>query len=71
MSALDATSSPRPSEIIEKTVPARRVETEPKMTAKNRPASPPTSGMTGSGMAYLLRTIAFIAWMATNPPSPK
>ena len=61
MSALEATSSPSPSEIIENTVPARRVETEPNTMPKNKPAAPPINGITGKGIAYLLRMIVFIA----------
>ena len=44
-----AISSATPSEIIEKTVPARRVENEPNSAAKARPPRPPTSGSRGTG----------------------
>ncbi len=65
-----ATSSARPSEIMAKTVPARRVESQPKTMPKNRPARPANSGTSGSGIGKPLRAITFIAWMATKPPRP-
>ena len=70
MYELDETSSPMPSEIIEKTSPARRVEMSPNSTPNTSPANPPTRGMTGMDTPSLLWMTAFIAWMATKPPSP-
>ena len=65
-----ATSSPMPSEIIAKAVPARLVETQPKMTAKNRPARPPTSGSSGSGIGSLPAPMTFSACAVMKPPRP-
>ena len=70
MNELDETSSPMPSEIMEKTIPARRVETSPNRTPNASPASPPTSGMIGTGTPSLSWMTAFIAWIATKPPRP-
>ena len=51
----EATSSPMPSEIIAKTVPARLVMTQPTTIAKASPPRPPISGMKGSGIGHLWR----------------
>ena len=70
MNELDETSSPIPSEIMEKTIPALRVETSPNRTPNASPANPPTRGMIGMDTPSLLWMTAFIAWIATKPPSP-
>ena len=70
MLALEATSSARPSEIIAKAVPPRRVDTEPKMMPKTRPARPPTIGIATTGTGSPARMTAFIACTAKKAPSP-
>jgi len=59
-------SSPIPSEIMAKTVPARLVEKLPKSAAKASPPSAPTMGSRATGTWR-----RFKRWMATKPPSPK
>ena len=52
------------------TVPARRVETDPKMMPNNKPLKPPTSGTSGSGTGSASWITVFIACTAKKPPSP-
>ena len=70
ISALEPTSSPSPSEIIAKAVPALRVDTAPKITPKAKPDRPPTSGTSGSGTGSTSRMMVFMAWTTRNAPSP-
>ena len=70
ISAIDATSSPMPSVIMAKVVPDLRVVTKPSSAAKKRPASPPTTGISTSGMGSVPCPARFMAWMAMNEPSP-
>jgi len=49
------------SEIIAKAVPPRRVETDPNTMPKERPATPPTSGISGSGIGIEYFVTVFIA----------
>ena len=53
MNELEETSSPSPSEIMEKTSPARLVETKPNRMPKASPAAPPIRGMTTTGTPSL------------------
>ncbi len=64
------TSSPMPSVIIAKGVPAFLVVTKPSSTAKKMPASPPTSGIRLTGIGSEPSPMRFSAWTATNDPSP-
>ncbi len=66
----DETSSAMPSEIMAKTVPARFVEIAPNRMPKARPASPPTSGISGSGIGRRLSATTFIAWTVKKAPRP-
>ncbi len=64
--AAAATSSPMPSVIIAKAVPARRVEIKPNSTPHSAPPIPPTNGSNTSGTPIRLNTCA-----ATSAPSPE
>jgi hypothetical protein len=55
---------------MENAVPARLVDTQPKSIANNKPANPPTNGITGSGMGNLPAAITFKAWAVMKPPMP-
>ena len=68
--ALEATNSPRPSEIMANTVPLRRVEMAPKIAPKTRPAAPPTSGISTTGIGRRWAIAAFMAWTAKKAPRP-
>ena len=70
ISELEATSSPKPSEIIANAVPPRRVETEPKTIPNSSPENPPTSGIRNTGTGRASRASVFIACAARKPPSP-
>ena len=70
ISELEATSSPSPSEIMANAVPARRVETDPKMMPNARPLNAPTIGMRNSGTGSRSWITVFMAWTAKNPPRP-
>ena len=61
MNELEDTSSPRPSDIMEKTIPALFVDTRPNRNPKPSPANPPTRGMTIAGTPSLAFMMAFIA----------
>ena len=65
-----AMSSPIPSEIIAKTVPAFRVEKEPTMVARPSPKRPPKIGSTGSGIGSSFASTMFIRCMQKKPPTP-
>ena len=58
------TSSPSPRVIMAKVVPDLRVVTQPKSTAKPRPATPPTSGTSATGRGSEPSATLFSAWMA-------
>lgn len=70
ISATAAASSPMPSVIIAKVVPALRVQMKPSTAAAAPPASPPNSGMNGRGMAGAPCEASRIACTAANAPSP-
>lgn len=59
-----------PSVIMAKVVPDFLVVTKPSKMAKNMPASPPTNGMSTSGMGNLPAAARFMAWIAMNEPRP-
>jgi len=60
MSEEEATSSATPSEIIANAVPLRRVGTHPRVAAKNKPATPPIKGTSGSGTGSFDPAIRFM-----------
>ena len=60
---------PTPNEIIANTVPARRVEKAPTISASPMPKSPPKIGRTGSG-SMPKNWSQFITWTQRNPPTP-
>ena len=70
ISALDATNSAKPSEIMAKAMPPRLVETEPNTTPNSIPPAPPTSGIRTSGTGTMWRIARFMTWTAQNAPSP-
>lgn len=70
ISAIEATSSPTPSVIMANVVPDFLVVTKPSKMAKKAPASPPTMGISTSGMLKLPLLAMFMAWMAMNEPRP-
>ena len=70
ISAMAATSSPKPSVIMAKVVPDFLVLTYPNKMAKNMPPRPPTRGMSTSGTGNEPLAARFIVWMAMNEPSP-
>ena len=63
-------SSDTPRVIMEKAVPARRVETQPARTAETRPPSAPTNGRAGSG-THQPASASRIADIARKPPNPR
>jgi hypothetical protein len=64
--AAAATSSPMPSVIIAKAVPARRVDTKPNSTPHSAPPMPPTNGSSTNGTPMRLNTCA-----AMSAPRPE
>ena len=64
------TSSPTPSVIMANVVPAFLVDGKPSSAAKNKPAKPPTSGISTSGIGSEPCDARLMAWMAKNEPSP-
>ena len=64
-----AISSPTPSEIIAKTVPALRVEKLPMIIASPMPNSPPKIGSTGSG-SIEKKSVLAITCIQAKPPTP-
>ena len=70
MSDIANTSSPMPSVIMAKGVPAFLVVTKPSTTANPAPARPPASGIRLTGIGRLASPTATKAWMATKAPRP-